>query len=63
MIYLLCDTDFQFPVSTPSLSEKPVQESLTGCNKTLVTEWSVQEVVDWLKSEGFDQDVCDKFIG
>ena len=26
-------------------------------------EWSVQEVVDWLKSKGFDQAVCDKFIG
>ena len=24
---------------------------------------SVQEVVDWLISEGFDQDVFDKFIG
>ncbi|KAH6914621.1 hypothetical protein BKA70DRAFT_1419581 [Coprinopsis sp. MPI-PUGE-AT-0042] len=25
-------------------------------------EWSVEEVVDWLKSKGFDQDVCGKFI-
>ena len=66
VIYLwlwLYDTDFQIPLPISSLSEKPVQESLTGCNKTLVTEWSVQEVVNWLKSRGFDQDVCDKFIG
>jgi hypothetical protein len=63
IIHLLCYTDFQFPVATPSLSGKPVQESLTGCNKTLVTEWSVQEVLDWLKRRGFDQDVCNKFIG
>ncbi|KAJ6502678.1 hypothetical protein DFH09DRAFT_1375676 [Mycena vulgaris] len=25
------------------------------------SEWSVEEVVDWLKSKGFDEDVCDKF--
>ncbi|KAL0950372.1 hypothetical protein HGRIS_010337 [Hohenbuehelia grisea] len=25
------------------------------------SEWSVDEVVEWLKSRGFDQDVCDKF--
>jgi hypothetical protein len=55
--------DFQIPVSTSSLSEKSIQKLLTGCNNALATDWSVQEVVDWLKSEGFDQDVCDKFIG
>ena len=27
------------------------------------SEWSVEEVVEWLKSKRFDQDVCDKFIG
>ncbi|KAI6042846.1 hypothetical protein EDC04DRAFT_3138901 [Pisolithus marmoratus] len=26
------------------------------------SEWSVGEVVEWLKSKGFGQDVCDKFI-
>ncbi|KAJ7786636.1 hypothetical protein B0H16DRAFT_1401843 [Mycena metata] len=25
------------------------------------SEWSVEEVVDWLKSKGFDEDVSDKF--
>jgi hypothetical protein len=27
------------------------------------SEWSVEDVVNWLKSKGFDQNVCDKFIG
>ncbi|KAI0313113.1 sterile alpha motif/pointed domain-containing protein, partial [Amylostereum chailletii] len=26
------------------------------------SDWSVEEVVDWLKSKGFDDGVCDKFI-
>ena len=31
--------------------------------KTHPTEWSLEEVVEWLKTKGFDQDVCDKFTG
>jgi len=27
------------------------------------SEWSVEEVVEWAKGKGFDQSVCDKFIG
>ena len=26
-------------------------------------EWSVDEVVEWVRSKGFGEDVCDKFIG
>jgi hypothetical protein len=26
-------------------------------------EWSVDDVADWLKGKGFDQEVQDKFIG
>ena len=26
-------------------------------------DWSVEEVVEWLKSKGFDEDVCNKFTG
>ncbi|KAL1940059.1 hypothetical protein VTO73DRAFT_9394 [Trametes versicolor] len=26
------------------------------------SEWTVEEVIDWLKAKGFDQGVCDKFI-
>ena len=43
-----------------SISVSTVQ----GRNETPpMMEWSVKEVVDWLKVKGFDQDVCDKFIG
>lgn len=31
--------------------------------RTHPSEWTVEEVVDWLKGKGFDQGVCDKFIG
>jgi hypothetical protein len=31
--------------------------------KSAPSEWSVEEVVEWLKSKGFGQDICDKFIG
>ena len=44
-------------------SISPVSTTVQGPNKTPLAEWSVKEVVDWLKSKGFDQDVCDKFIG
>jgi hypothetical protein len=27
------------------------------------SNWTVEEVVEWLNSKGFGQDVCDKFIG
>lgn len=27
------------------------------------SEWTVDDVVEWLKSKGFDQGVCDQFIG
>lgn len=39
------------------VEEKPSKE------KGHPTEWSVDDVVEWLKSKGFDQEVCDKFIG
>ena len=41
----------------------PASTTVQGRNETPPIEWSVNEVVDWLKSKGFDQDVCDKFIG
>ena len=40
-----------------------VMSAPQGRKETHPTEWSVEEVVDWLKSKGFDQDVCDKFVG
>ncbi|KAK0230188.1 hypothetical protein IW262DRAFT_1336895 [Armillaria fumosa] len=29
--------------------------------KTHPSEWSLDDVIDWLKNKGFDQDVCEKF--
>lgn len=43
------------PVSLPAAEEKK--------KKPHPSEWTLEDVVDWLKSKGFDQDVCDKFIG
>jgi len=45
-------------VLQPSLSEMEA-----GKKATPPVEWSVEEVVEWLKSKGFAQDVCEKFIG
>ncbi|KAF8652266.1 hypothetical protein AX16_004482 [Volvariella volvacea WC 439] len=39
----------------PAPLEKKAKE------KAPPVEWSVDDVVDWLKSKGFDKDVCDKF--
>jgi predicted metal-dependent phosphotriesterase family hydrolase len=40
---------------TPQMEEKK--------KETHPSEWTLEEVIEWLKSKGFDQDVCDKFIG
>ena len=55
----------QQPISTSVLTgPASIPVSTTqGRNETHPMEWSVKEVVYWLKSKGFDQDVCDKFIG
>ncbi|KAF9000253.1 hypothetical protein BDQ17DRAFT_1359916 [Cyathus striatus] len=37
-------------------------EKENGKEKKHPSEWNVDEVIDWLKSKGFDQDVCGKFI-
>ncbi|KAF8165856.1 hypothetical protein B0H34DRAFT_794189 [Crassisporium funariophilum] len=44
------------PQYTQQVQQSPQQQ------KTHPSEWNVDEVVEWLKSKGFDQDVCDKFI-
>lgn len=41
--------------------EKPASLSLPPSKST--EEWTVEEVVDWLKGKGIDQSTCDKFIG
>jgi hypothetical protein len=49
---------FQDPLLSPSFSVVK-----TGRSNNHPNDWSVEEVVDWLRSRGFDDTVCDKFIG
>lgn len=51
-------------LSTPT-REVVLPQSPTGLKKPggHPSEWSVDEVVEWLQFKGFDQGVCDKFIG
>ncbi|KIK95325.1 hypothetical protein PAXRUDRAFT_827121 [Paxillus rubicundulus Ve08.2h10] len=46
--------------STGSVQSPPEMELLK--KSTPPSEWSVEEVVDWLKSKGFGSDVYEKFI-
>jgi hypothetical protein len=44
----------------------PTNQHLIAGNKVkqkLPSDWTLQEVVEWLKSKGFDQGICNKFIG
>ncbi|KAF6761909.1 hypothetical protein DFP72DRAFT_877407, partial [Ephemerocybe angulata] len=52
--------------STPSISTNPTSAAPTGATEEKKdgkhpNDWTVDEVVDWLRGRGFDQDVCDKF--
>lgn len=50
-------------VST-NLTSAPTQTPLDEKKeKKHPNDWSVDDVIDWLKSRGFDSDVCDKFTG
>lgn len=53
------------PLSTGASEVEPAPAVVKEKEKerTHPSEWSMEEVVEWLKSKGFDQDVCDKFIG
>ena len=46
----------------PRSSETPLLEKPAPPSKP-PAEWTVEEVVDWLKGKGIDQGTCDKFIG
>ncbi|KAG2073640.1 hypothetical protein BDR04DRAFT_1094599 [Suillus decipiens] len=47
--------------SMPQMSSELTRES-SLTKPVSPSEWSVEEVVDWLKSKSFGQDICDKFI-
>ncbi|KAK0443914.1 uncharacterized protein EV420DRAFT_1575367 [Desarmillaria tabescens] len=44
-----------------SATVSTIPTSVDKKEKTHPSEWTLEEVVDWLKSKGFDQDVCEKF--
>ncbi|KAI5993586.1 hypothetical protein EDD15DRAFT_2509889 [Pisolithus albus] len=48
--------------SSTATLQSPRQDMETEKKAVPPSEWSVEEVVEWLKSKGFGQDVCDKFI-
>lgn len=45
------------------LSPVGSQDGVRRTPTTHPSEWSLEEVVEWLKSKGFDQGVCNLFIG
>ncbi|EIW76259.1 hypothetical protein CONPUDRAFT_139675 [Coniophora puteana RWD-64-598 SS2] len=49
---------------TPATEVSTIVSADSGTRKarTPPSEWSVEDVVDWLKNKGFGQDICDKFI-
>jgi len=51
------------PISTLPTPPPVVDEKTTKKEKVHPSDWVLEDVVEWLKSKGFDQDVCDKFIG
>ncbi|KAH9942598.1 hypothetical protein B0H21DRAFT_751037 [Amylocystis lapponica] len=57
---------FKSGTGTPLASqhERSLMGSPNGAKKLSEnpSEWTMEEVVDWLKSKGFDQSVCDKFV-
>ncbi|TFK69427.1 hypothetical protein BDN72DRAFT_614262 [Pluteus cervinus] len=52
----------QLPSAVTSSTLHAAGSEKGGRDKTHPSEWSVDQVVEWLKGRGFDQDVCDKFI-
>jgi hypothetical protein len=50
------------PVTPPPPGSPSGGDSGQIRSKTHPSEWTVDEVVDWLRSKGFDQAVCDVFI-
>ena len=48
---------------TPAYHQLVLEDKTArGKNEKDPSEWTVKEVVDWLKGEGIDQNICDKFV-
>ncbi|EDR12680.1 uncharacterized protein LACBIDRAFT_292707 [Laccaria bicolor S238N-H82] len=50
------------PLSAPDKWKPSSIPTTLEVGKKDPSEWTVEEVVEWLKSKGFDQAICDKFI-
>jgi hypothetical protein len=50
-------------LAPPSSNVPSSQASPQSSKKVPVSEWTVEQVVDWIRSKGFDEGVCKKFIG
>jgi hypothetical protein len=48
------------PPATPSLAS-PTSVTTGGKKKSPPVEWNVEQVVEWVRSKGFDEAVCGKF--
>ena len=51
---------FLVSMHRPSIEDKNGKESRNGRHPN---DWTVAEVVEWLKSKGFDKAILDKFVG
>ena len=51
--------------STSQLQARQLQstDQIDNLKQTHPSEWSLEQVLEWLKGRGFDQDICDKFAG
>lgn len=60
-VHLLWNNGFLTELPSPFLTS---QHLIAGnkAKQKLPSDWTLQEVVEWLKSKGFDQNVCNKFI-
>ncbi|KAF9653416.1 hypothetical protein BDM02DRAFT_3182935 [Thelephora ganbajun] len=53
----------QFPFWAQSSETPPLGDPApSSLSPKLTAEWTIEEVVDWLKGKGIDQSTCDKFI-
>ncbi|PVG03581.1 hypothetical protein CPB86DRAFT_804075 [Serendipita vermifera] len=49
-------------LAPPSSNVPSSQASPQSTKKVPVSEWTVEQVVDWIRSKGFDEGICKKFL-
>lgn len=53
----------QDPVTPPQAMKPPEPDAADSLKQTHPSEWSIEQVVEWLKSKNVDEATCAKFIG